>query len=241
MAVNLRDLALSLCAHDRGAFFLWNYVNIHCVWTWKCSKVNEITVCILKKIMRLFIEWNWRALLVDCMKNEQLFLERYAVWSEKILGYLFICLDYSVSISVAHGAADDVLGWAPSRMLVQCSSWGLCCASPSALTSRLPAAFGSANTRFSPAWCSVRALAERNNQAVGSGDAQRSPDCSGGGPRGAGGAGVCVVWVHWPPSHSACQQPAGLMWCGEKSSHGAGTCCCLKNNHVPLLSLPSPS
>lgn len=29
---------------------------------------------------------------------------------KKILGYLFICLDYSVSISVAHGAADDVLG-----------------------------------------------------------------------------------------------------------------------------------
>lgn len=58
---------------------------------------------------------------------------------------------------------------------------------------------------------------------------------------------LCVVRERWQVSLcacSACQQPAGLTWCGEKSSHGAGTCWVLKNNHLPLLSFhcssPSP-
>lgn len=45
-----------------------------------------------RKSVGLFIEWNWSALIVDCIKNEQLSLEHYAVWSEKMLSYLFIYL-----------------------------------------------------------------------------------------------------------------------------------------------------
>lgn len=95
------------------------------------------------------------------------------------------------------------------------------------------AVFSAVSTQFSPVLSVLHAgSAGGKRQALGSRDGRRMEVPS-------------VLESSWEPvcgprARSACQQPAGLTWCGEKSSPGAGTCWVLKNNHLPLLSLHPP-
>lgn len=143
--------------------------------------------------MKLFIEWNWSALVVGCMKNEQL-------W--KMPSYLIICWCHYVGISKVHCAADEVLslsrGDAGTGQPVR-ETWSCHFLVP--LTSRLllPSVLWVHDSLLC-CRCSLQAPAEGKSQALGSRDGRRMEVPS-------------VLESSWEPvcgprSRCACQQPA---------------------------------